>query len=155
MTVALAQLEAAERDLVAQEAEAATQLASIQLQLAATREAIAGMRKVAGPVPDQAARRAPARASTAVPPALVRGHHGAAAAATRGTRILRLIAAGTRATVDLRAAVPVPQGATAHQHRQSVANTLTRLKADGMLVNREDGWALTSKGRRRAAKEEP
>ncbi len=135
-----------------------------------TRAAIAALEKLSGPAveaapvspvpsnraisrPAPAARRAPSPPTESA--ALVKGHLGTAAAIARATALLRLIGAGTRQVADLRAALPVPDGATPLQHRQSIANALTRLKADGFLVNREDGWALTAKGRTRAAKEAP
>lgn len=164
LSVALAQL-------VVLELQQTEQLAALEQQLADTRAAIAAIEKlsrspvaapteasvprnVVPPVPPSAPVRRAARPTTPTPP-LMKGHAGAAASAARGTAILRLIGAGTRTVADLRVALPVPRGASDHQHRQSIANALTRLRGDGYVVTRADGWALTAKGRTRAAKEAP
>lgn len=137
-------------------------------QLADTRAAIAAIEKLSPPpaapaevsvprnqvLPSAPVRRTP-RPATSTLTVLVRGHHGKAAAIARATALLRLIRDGVRVVGDLRGALPAPPGVSAHQHRQSIANALTRLKGEGFLVNGDDGWALTAKGRKRAAKEEP
>lgn len=157
LSVALAQLVALEMQQVEQLADTRAAIAAIE-KLSRPGAAVSPVTSMPrNPDPPAPTARPTSKRSAALAPAppLVRGHSGAAAATARATSILRLIAGGTRATADLRAAVPVPEGATAHQHRQSIANALTRLKADGCLTHGDDGWALTAKGRTRAAKEEP
>lgn len=161
LSVALAQL-------VVLELQQAEQLAVVEQQLADTRAAIAAIEKLSGPRPSATTevsvprqpvpppapvRRAPRPATPT--PALVKGPAGAVAAAARYTAILRLIDAGTRQAAGLRAGLPMPAGVSDAQHRQSVGNALTRLRSEGCIVNRADGWALTAKGRARAAKEAP
>lgn len=162
LTLALTQLETTERELVSQEAAAVKHLSSLQLQLAATREAIAGMRKVTGfPAPGRPPAAPRPRDTPASSPTtgsrLQSGKHGQAAAANRERAVLLLIAAGTVATAAIRAGVSTPAGATPHQHRQSIQNALSRMKVKGLIAGAGEGWALTAKGRKAAiaAKEEP
>jgi len=96
-------------------------------------------------------------ASADAPGPMVRGHAGAAAAATRSHAVLRLLLAGPCSVADLRASLPVATGSNAAQHSQGVSNALYRLRDNGLVANSGGGWSLTAKGRRAAgaAKEAP
>lgn len=152
---ALTQLETAERELVAQHADAATRLEQLAAQLATTREAIAVLRRF-----DGVSVRAPAGvASVRVCRGLLQsGKHGQPAAAARESAVLGLIDAGVCTTAGIRQAVSAPAGASPQQHRTSIQNALSRMKVKRQIVAAGEGWALTAKGRKTvaaAAKEAP
>jgi hypothetical protein len=165
VVLALEQLEEQERALAAQSedarrtaTEAAKRALDFEARLAQARQLRDELRKLAG-------SHAPRRTRATPPPVvathegpMLRGHAGASAAATRELVVLRLIATGLTQTSALRAAIAVPHGLTAEQHRASVSNALSRLKTvRGFISNAGEGWALTAKGRKHlaAVKEEP
>jgi hypothetical protein len=142
---AVLQLETAERELVAQ-------IASMTKNLDATRSAIALLRGSHQPGTSAPTARAPR--PTRLPSV---GGEGSAASA-RERAVLLAIAAGALATSLIRASIPPSPDSTDKQHRQSIQNALSRMKAKGLIRPIADGWALTAQGRKAAAaaaKEEP
>jgi len=166
VVIALTQLEQREKSLrddlaEAQAAEDAARTAArnLEVDLQRTSEALGVLRKLTGSAAAPV-RRARARVADTPPvsPTLTKGHHGAAAAALRERVVLQLIADGHVSSRAIREAMAVPHGATAEQHRVSVSNALTRLRAvRGLVTTTDAGWALTAKGRKHlaAVKEEP
>jgi hypothetical protein len=137
----------------ARNAESAARDAAVRLEhdLVRTTKALDVLRELAGVKPD-----APRRTRAVIKPAaaatgqlLVAGIHGAAAAASRELAVLTLIAGGTTRTADIREAMTKSPAFSAEQHRASVANALSRLKAQRGFITKDGGvWALTAKGRK-------
>jgi hypothetical protein len=157
LNIALGHLETAERELAAQLSCHLGAADSVRRELDLAREAIAGLRKlggardVAAPPPVVPPAPARARVTAAGKAVLAKGHAGRAAAQVRSRAILQLVAEQPRSSFDLRAALPVPAGVTAQQHKQSVSNALSRMAASGLVKRQGDDWAATAMGRKSAA----
>lgn len=138
----------------ARNAESAARAAAVRLEhdLVRTTKALDVLRELTGVKADAPRRtRVVKTVETAAPVGhlLVAGIHGAAAAASRELAVLTLIGGGTTKTADIREAMTKSPAFSAEQHRASVANALSRLKAQRGFITKDGGmWALTAKGRK-------
>jgi hypothetical protein len=135
----------------ARNAESAARAAAVRLEhdLVRTTKALDVLRELTGVKPDAPRRTREVAKPAAAGQLLVAGIHGAAAAASRELAVLTLIAGGTTKTADIREAMTKSPAFSAEQHRASVANALSRLKAQRGFITKDGGvWALTAKGRK-------